>query len=474
MSAKRRITPDPPVALLRVNYLLLTLGSVYLIIGLSAPFFSYFSLPYVDEVYKLGRSLCVQRPTRCLWFLNDHTALCAKCLGLYAGMTLGSMLLLWRRSWAARLNPNLFRISLATFLFMAGHSLLRARWGLWLPSPSISMLIGWLGGMSLVVLCSYLTLKGVKKTMLFNSKTAWVVGLLLILLLHLVGFSSALAAETAPPPATAQDDADKNKEVKSLKAEVERLQKEAERLKKEKQTEQLKKQAERLKREIRSLKETEKAQEEMKRPLPPSAQSRPLMAPVNKVLVPAGTPVILQVDTGFSSQEVREGDNVAITVQQPVRVNQITVIRQGVAARAVVASCKPAKSWGGAGELTLDVRSVPAVDGSQIRLRGRSRRQGESSHGEATAVAVGTGLICLPLALTGAAVTGEEGKFPTGHEIVAHTDGDQAVKLFSEADQVKIADEQREEAERLNQKFKQTIEENRKKREAEMRAAEPE
>lgn len=283
-------------------------------------------------------------------------------------------------------------------------------------------------------------------------------------MLHAWGFSSAFAQglnanETNSGPKVTTDE-----EIKSLKQKIEKL-------KKEKRAQEMKSEVKKLQRELDALKETERAKSLMQRPLPKSAEGAPLMVPVQRILIHAGAPVILQVETGFSTEDVREGDTLALRVQRPLTVDGVVVIRQGVTARAKVTSCKPAKSWGGAGEITINVQSVPAVDGSEVMLSGAANRRGESSHGEATAVAVGTGILCLPLALTGAAVTGEDGKFPTGYEIVAHVEGDQRVKIFSQDEQQKIFETQKLEAEKIKEQFKKQIEENLKKKEEALKAA---
>lgn len=185
----------------------------------------------------------------------------------------------------------------------------------------------------------------------------------------------------------------------------------------------------------------------------------------------AGTPVILEVDTGFGSDEVKDGDYVSLLVQRPVRVNGEVVIRQGVAARARVVDSKAAAGWGSEGTCVLEVRSVPAVDGSEIMLRGRASRKGNSEHGAASAIGVGAGVICLPFAAVGFAVKGEEGNFPPGYEIVAHVDGDYKVRILSDHQQKAIQEEQDARAKRLSEDFNKRIEKMRKEKKEQMESS---
>ncbi len=374
-----------PPAILGFWLLCILTCLIYLIIAFSAPVLSYLQSPATDIAYKLGRTLCVQRPSRCLWIFNDHTALCAKCIGQYSGFMVVAIIACLSKKW----RPKLFLgISCLLVSFAVwSHSIYRSIFGGMLAPLGLSLVLGLLAGCSLAIAIWSVFFKWEDKVMWFFKK-AWLVILVLVFGLHCLGFASAFAA-------------DKGKE----------------------QPEEIK--------------------------------------------VPSGTPVILEVETGFSTDEVKEGDTIALLVQRPVRVNRVVVIRQGVAARAKIISARAASGWGGAGEISLDIRSVPAVDGSEIMLRGRATRRGETEHGTATALGVGAGVLCLPLAVTGFAVKGEEGKFPIGYEIVAYTAGDHFVQILPEEESKAIAKEQKEEAQKTSEQFKKHIEEIRKKKEEE-------
>lgn len=164
--------------------------------------------------------------------------------------------------------------------------------------------------------------------------------------------------------------------------------------------------------------------------------------PRPKITIPAGTGVILQIEGGITTKESREGDAVPMHVVSPVRISETIVIRSGTPARGVISMARSASSWGGAGELVIEAKSVAAIDGTDVLLTGSSSRRGETSHGASAAVAVGTGILCLPLALTGAAVKGEEGRVLPGFELVARTINDQTIVIPSEAEQVEIQKQQ--------------------------------
>uniref|UniRef100_I2PZZ2 Putative membrane protein n=1 Tax=Desulfovibrio sp. U5L TaxID=596152 RepID=I2PZZ2_9BACT len=162
------------------------------------------------------------------------------------------------------------------------------------------------------------------------------------------------------------------------------------------------------------------------------------------IVIPGGTGVILEIEGGVSTKESREGDSVPLHVVSPVRVKDTVVIRGGTPARGIISMAHAASSWGGSGELVIEAKSVQAIDGTEILVSGSTSRRGETSHGTSAAVAVGTGVLCLPLALTGAAVKGEEGRVMPGFELVARTLNDQTIHIPSETEQLSIQKQQEE------------------------------
>lgn len=364
----------------------ISLCAIYLILGMSAPLFSYIAYSDVDYIYKMGRKLCVARPSRCIWILNDHTALCAKCIGMYFGAMVAACTALPMHK--IKYHSLIGAVSFVILLSVCLHSIFRAAYGGLLFPVWLSGILGVAAGIAFVTLIWSAFSKWEEKTVQILRKR-WVLATALVVGINILGFSSAFAA-----PARVQPD---------------------------------------------------------------------------EIKVTSGTPVILEVDVGFSAEEVREGDSVVLLVQRTVYVNKILVVRRGTAARARIVAAKAASGWGSAGEIGLEIRSVEAVDGSEIMLRGRASRKGESEHGAATALGVGAGILCLPLAVAGFAVTGEEGKFPPGYEVVAHTAGDHFVQILPEDQLEKIGKKQEDAAIKASEKFKKHIEDLRKEKAEEAR-----
>ena len=178
------------------------------------------------------------------------------------------------------------------------------------------------------------------------------------------------------------------------------------------------------------------------------------------VTLRAGTPVFAVFEHSVDSEAANEGDTIYLRVMRPIVVDDVVVIRSGEKVRAKVIEVRKAKGWGQRGDLTVRVESTTAVDGQEVPLSATQRREGEGRGGTATAVGVGAGLLCLPLALFGFAVTGEEGRIPIGFEVKAYVDTDHKVKLaagteLSPAEEAKRARDLQREIEEKAQREKE-------------------
>lgn len=194
------------------------------------------------------------------------------------------------------------------------------------------------------------------------------------------------------------------------------------------------------------------------------AQASPLALGADKVVtLRAGTPVFAVFEQSIDSEAANEGDTIYLRVMRPVVVDDVVVIRSGEKVRAKVMEVRKAKGWGRRGDLTVRVESTTAVDGQDVLLSATQRREGEGAGGTATAVGVGAGLLCLPLALFGFAVKGEEGRIPIGFEVKAYTDSDYKVRVaagaeLSPAEEAKRARELQREIEEKAQREKEEME----------------
>lgn len=160
------------------------------------------------------------------------------------------------------------------------------------------------------------------------------------------------------------------------------------------------------------------------------------------VILDSGTPVFVVFPRSVDSDSAKEGDLLQLRVLMPVKVNGQTLIRAGEKVSAKVIKSTESGGWGKKGELEVQIDSTTAVDGQEVFLQSSSaRREGEGKTGTATAVGVGLGILCLPLALVGFAVKGEEGRFPAGYELKSFVGGKYTVDL-AKAEVLSPAEEQ--------------------------------
>ena len=181
------------------------------------------------------------------------------------------------------------------------------------------------------------------------------------------------------------------------------------------------------------------------------------------VKLKAGTPILLEFLDTVDSERYKQGQSVPIIVSRSVEVDDYIVIPANSEVYAKVSEVKKAGGWGGKGIIKVTVESCQAIDGQEVLISAVQYSEGSTSRGTATAVGVGTGLICLPFALTGFAVKGEEGVIPAGTKIKARVDTDYKIAVISQ-DKV---DMKLKELQEKYKELKKKLEEQRKKEEQE-------
>lgn len=90
------------------------------------------------------------------------------------------------------------------------------------------------------------------------------------------------------------------------------------------------------------------------------------------VTLKAGTPVMLELLSHVNSNRCHAGDMVDFRVSQDVKVNGKVVIAAGAIARGQVTYAQKNNFFGTPGEVSVVVRSVTTVDGTQIPLTSTS------------------------------------------------------------------------------------------------------
>jgi len=69
-----------------VVWILAALAAVWFVLLLAAPLLP---LPLSAAIYAIGSLICHQRPERSFWLAGQQLPVCARCIGIYAGVVIG-------------------------------------------------------------------------------------------------------------------------------------------------------------------------------------------------------------------------------------------------------------------------------------------------------------------------------------------------------------------------------------------------
>ncbi len=117
----------------------------------------------------------------------------------------------------------------------------------------------------------------------------------------------------------------------------------------------------------------------------------------DELKIPDGTPINIESPFTYSSLHVKPKDEISFRVIDPVIVNGVTVIAQGATVTGHVERAKRGGHFGKAGLLVWTMKSVTAVDGSQIELRlAPVRQRGDSKSAKVATQMIVTGAL-VPL-----------------------------------------------------------------------------
>jgi len=107
-----------------------------------------------------------------------------------------------------------------------------------------------------------------------------------------------------------------------------------------------------------------------------------------------GEEIHLKFADNVSSKTANEGDPVNLVLDEPIKVGDIVVVKEGAKAVATVTNAKKAGMMGKAGELNIRLEHLKAGD-ERVRLRGSKGKEGQGKEGTAVALTVLFGPIGL-------------------------------------------------------------------------------
>jgi hypothetical protein len=88
----------------------------------------------------------------------------------------------------------------------------------------------------------------------------------------------------------------------------------------------------------------------------------------DKVMLSAGSVVSLENPTEINSENLIAGQSIDFIVQSDVKVDGKVVITSGSIAKGIVTRVQKAKGLGKEGSLEIEIKSVQAIDGTEVRL----------------------------------------------------------------------------------------------------------
>ena len=147
----------------------------------------------------------------------------------------------------------------------------------------------------------------------------------------------------------------------------------------------------------------------------------PISAQQNeKVKLASGTVVALSLEKAVNSN-MTEGTSVDLRVVRDVTAGETVVIKSGTLANGTITDVSSTGAVGKAGKVSIRLRSIRAVDGQEVVLKGSVDKQGEDK----VVLTVILGLICLPLFL----LQGGDASIPAGTELRAYVEQDYMIEV---------------------------------------------
>lgn len=105
-----------------------------------------------------------------------------------------------------------------------------------------------------------------------------------------------------------------------------------------------------------------------------------------QIVIPNGTKLTCRLEQTISSATADEGQQVQLSVTEPVKVNGVVVIPQGAPVIGTIVLAQAKKSMGRAGKLDFSVDKVRAGDGEYIPLRYTMQKKAGEGKGTSTGI----------------------------------------------------------------------------------------
>jgi hypothetical protein len=147
-----------------------------------------------------------------------------------------------------------------------------------------------------------------------------------------------------------------------------------------------------------------------------------------QLVIPNGTKLTCRLEQTISSATADQGQQVQLSVTEPVKVNGVVVIPQGAPVIGTIVMAEGKKSMGRAGKLDFSVDKVRAADGEYIPLRyTMQKKQGEGKGTSTGIMTAGAVVLFWPAAPFFLLRKGKDVTINKGIVLEVFTDQDHAI-----------------------------------------------
>ena len=159
------------------------------------------------------------------------------------------------------------------------------------------------------------------------------------------------------------------------------------------------------------------------------SEAAPLLqtATPTAIQIPDGTLIDIEAPYRLNSTDFKTNDKISFRVVNPIKINGVTVIKQGAVATGRIDKAKRGGHFGKAGLFVWTMQSVTAIDGSQVPLRvAPVRVRGDSKAAKVATQMIITGALLpliAPIALLHGFKRGQDAFIPAGKRYSVYVEG---------------------------------------------------
>lgn len=144
--------------------------------------------------------------------------------------------------------------------------------------------------------------------------------------------------------------------------------------------------------------------------------------PGQTVIIKAGTNVPLELISTLNSSTAKTGQMVDFRVTNDIKVDNKTVIEAGSIAQGQIVRAKKNGLLGAEGEVEVSIRTVRAIDGTNVYLSNNSLNDEGSNK-------LGISLVLTFLCLFGFLIKGGKAEIPAGTQIIGVVSSNTEIQL---------------------------------------------